>query len=273
MEATSVSIFTTIRHTTMIVSQNLLFLILVGISVAAAAGYLGSFMVLKRMALVGDALSHVALPGLAVGLALGISPMLGAAVALTIAVIGIWYLEKTSRVYPEALVGIFFTASLAIGVLITPEPDLLEALFGDIEKITHLEGVLAIIFSLAIIVVTFLISKKLILGIISDELAKSMRVALDKVNFFYLFLVGSIVALGIKFVGSLLMGALVIIPAASAKNISTGMRSYYLLSIIFGVLSAIFGILIATYTNISTGPVVVLVSVFIFLVTFVFKRK
>lgn len=257
----------------MIISQNLLFLITVGVFVAAAAGYLGSFMVLKRMALVGDALSHVALPGLAVALTFGFSPMLGAAVALTLAVIGIWYLEKTSRVYPEALVGVFFTAALAIGVLITPEPDLLEALFGNIEKMTHVEGFFAIFFSLVIILVTYSIAKKIILGIISDELAKSMDISLENVNFFYLLLVGAIVALGIKFVGSLLMGALVIVPAASAKNISVGMRSYYLLSIFFGILSAVVGILLATYLNFSTGPVVVLTSIFIFLTTYIFKRR
>lgn len=265
--------FTMFHHTIMIISQNLLFLLTVGVFVAAAAGYLGSFMVLKRMALVGDALSHVALPGLAIGLTIGFSPMLGAAIALTLAVIGIWYLEKKSKVYPEALVGVFFTASLAIGVLITPEPDLLEALFGNIEKITHIEGILAVIFSLIIVFVTFFISKKLILGILSDELAKSMGINMEKVNFLYLFLVGSVVALGIKFVGSLLMGALVIVPAASAKNISAGIKSYYLFSIIFGVLSAIAGILIATYLSLPTGPVVVLISILFFLISFIFKKQ
>src|SRR3972149_2293858 len=114
--------------------NNLLLLLAVGIFVGGASAYLGSFMVLKRMSLVGDALSHVALPGMAIAIALGLSPMLGAFVALIIATIGIWYFQETSEVYPEALVGVFFTASLAIGILITPEPDLLEALFGSIEK-------------------------------------------------------------------------------------------------------------------------------------------
>src|SRR3990167_6636840 len=104
----------------------LLLLITTGAFVGAASGYLGSFMVLKRMSLVGDALSHVALPGIAIALALGIDPLLGALVALTLAVIGIWYLGEHSEIYPEALVGVFFTASLAIGILVTPEPELLE---------------------------------------------------------------------------------------------------------------------------------------------------
>lgn len=255
------------------ISGNLLFLILVGIFVGAAAGYLGSFMVIKRMALVGDALTHVALPGIAIAIALHFSPILGAFIALTLAVIGIWYLQTTSEIYPEALVGVFFTASLALGVLITPEPDLLEALFGNIEKITFLEGAFAILISSIIIFVTALISRKLILGVISEELAKSTGILVSRINLIYLLLVGTVVALGVKFVGTLLMGALVIVPAASAKNISSGMKSYYFYSILFGVLSAIIGVLVADFVHIPSGPVVVLSSIVFFVVSYLFKRK
>jgi ABC-type Mn2+/Zn2+ transport system permease subunit len=135
-------------------NTNLLFLVLIAGLVGAASGYLGSFMVLKRMSLVGDALSHVALPGIAIAMMFGISPMLGAFVALTLAVIGIWYLGEKSEVYPEALVGIFFTASLSIGILITPEPDLLEALFGSIDKITVFDGVFVVLGTIAVFVIT-----------------------------------------------------------------------------------------------------------------------
>lgn len=247
---------------------NLLFLILVGGFVAAAAGYIGSFMVLKRMALVGDALSHVALPGMALAIAFGISPIAGALAALTIALIGVWYLEEKTEVHPETLVGVFFTAALALGVLITPEPDLLEALFGNIEKISLLEGYLAILISILVMLTLNFISSRLILGVVSEDLAKSMRISISKVNLLYLLLVGVVVALGVKFVGTLLMGALVIIPAASAKNVSKGINSYYLYSVIFGVLSAIFGVLTAHFLGISTGPAVVLVSIGIFAFTY-----
>jgi len=114
--------------------NNLLFIALVGGFVAAASAYLGSIMILKRMALVGDALTHVALPGMAIAISLSINPTVGAFIALTLAVLGIWYLEKSSDTYPEALVGVFFTASLALGVLLTDEVELLEALFGNIEN-------------------------------------------------------------------------------------------------------------------------------------------
>lgn len=252
--------------------NSLLFLILVGAFVGAAAGYLGSFMVIKRMSLVGDALSHVALPGMALALAFNFSPILGAFVALSLAVVGVWYLEEASDIYPEALVGIFFTASLALGVLITPEVDLLEALFGNIEKVNLIEGAVAMTVSVLVILSTRLISRKLILGVVSEDLAKSTGVSISKINLIYLFLVGVVVALGVKFVGSLLMGALVIVPAASAKNVGRGIASYGFYAILFGTASAVLGVTVADLLRIASGPVVVLVSVVIFVMTHLLRR-
>ena len=264
--------FTSITLKPYMTEPNLFLLLVTGIFIGAASGYLGSFMVLKRMSLVGDALSHVALPGVAIALVFHISPMIGAMAALTFATIGVWYLEQTSSIYPEALVGVFFTASLALGILLTPEPELLESLFGSMEKITLVDGLVAIWVSIAILIMTKMISKQIVLGAISEELAQSVGISGRKINLLYLLLVGIVVALGVKYVGTLLMGALVIIPAVSAKNISKSMNQYYLFSIVFGVLSTLVGAVIAHSYQLSTGPVVVLTSIVIFCITFVVMR-
>lgn len=250
---------------------NLILLIITGALVGAASGYLGSFMVLKRMSLVGDALSHVALPGLAIALTMGINPMWGAFVALMFAVVGVWYLGEKSEVYPEALVGVFFTTSLAVGILITPEADLLEALFGNLEKIGFIDGIITIVAAIIIYFVTQRISKKLLLGVLSEDLAKSTGINTSLVNLIYLLLVGLVVALGVKFVGTLLMGALVIVPAVTAKNIAKSKRDFQYLASFLGVISVIIGILIAKNLGISSGPAIVLVSVGFFLASFVKK--
>ena len=252
--------------------ENLLFLTIVGGFVAAASAYVGSIMVLKRMSLVGDALSHVALPGIAIALSLNISPILGAFTALTLAVLGIWYLEKNSDNYPEALVGIFFTASLAIGVLITDKLDLLEALFGDIEKIGYAEGLVTIIISIIVSFVIYKIINKLIIGVISEELSKAQKININIVNLIYLLAVGVIVSLGIKFVGTLLTGALVIIPAVAAKNISRGLKSYLFASVAIGVSSSIIGIPMASLLSLPVGPIVVITCIVIFIITYLFKK-
>jgi len=254
-------------------NTNIIFLLLVGSLVGAASAYLGSFMVLKRMSLVGDALSHVALPGIAIALTFNVNPMLGALVALLVATIGIWYLSEHSEIYPEALVGVFFTASLSLGLLLTPEPELLEALFGNIDKIGISDGILIFIGALLIFSITYLISNKLLLGVVSEDLAKSQGINTSKVNLIYLLLVGLVVALGVKFLGTLLTGAMVIIPAASAKNIAKGVQNFHFLAIFFGIISSTLGILIAKYFGISSGPAVVLTSVVLFILSYIFKNK
>lgn len=254
-------------------NTNILFLLFVGALVGAASGFLGTFMVLKRMSLVGDALSHVALPGIAIALTFGINPMLGALVALVLATFGVWYLSEHSEVYPEALVGVFFTASLSIGLLLTPEPELLEALFGNIDKIGIQDGILTLVGAVIIFVVTLLISKKLLLGVVSEDLAKSQKINISNINLSYLLLVALVVALGVKFLGTILTGAMVIIPAASAKNLAKSIKGFHFLAIVIGIISSIAGILIAKYFGIASGPAVVLSAVLLFIFSYVFKNK
>src|SRR3989344_5740068 len=122
--------------------QNLIMSLLVGAIVGGASAYLGSVMVLKRLALVWDALSHVALPGIGIALTYGINPFLGAFAALAIGILFIWRIEKQTAIPTEAIVGLVFSVSLAVGILITPEPELLEALFGDISKVRISDGFL-----------------------------------------------------------------------------------------------------------------------------------
>ena len=251
--------------------SNLLILIFTGALVGASSGFLGSFMVLKRMSLVGDALSHVALPGMAIALTMAINPMLGALVALTIAVFGIWYLGEKTEIYPEALVGVFFTASLAIGILVTPEPELLEALFGNIETIELFDSVVTVAASFLIFFVTYRLSDRLLLGVVSEDLAKSGGIKVSKVNLIYLLLVGLVVALGVKFVGTLLTGAMVIVPAAAAKNLAKSIKSFQIVSVLIGVLSAFLGIIIAQTTEIASGPAVVLVAITAFVISYLLK--
>ena len=254
-------------------TTNLIFLLFIGALVGAASAYLGSFMVLKRMSLVGDALSHVALPGIAIALTFGFNPMMGALAALLIATFGIWYLSEHSEVYPEALVGVFFTASLSLGLILTPEPELLEALFGNIDKIVWSDGLMVVVGSALVFVITLIISKSLLLGVVSEDMAKAQKINISKINLIYLTLVALVVALGVKFLGTLLTGAMVIIPAVTAKNLAGSIQNYHLVSVIIGIFSFATGILIAKYFGISSGPAVVLTAVMLFAISYLFKLK
>ena len=254
-------------------TTNPLFLqLLVGTLIGLGAGYLGSFMILKRMSLVGDVISHVALPGIAVALIFEINPFFGAFTALFLAIVGIWFLERRTELPSETLVGIFFALSLALGILITPEPELLEALFGDIAKIGPTDALITFALIAIIFFTMFRIYRELTISIISKQLAQSMGINVSKVSFLFLLLVAAIVAIGLKVTGVFLMGALVIVPAAAAKNVSIGLARFTKLAALFGGISALGGILFANYFNLHPGPIVVLASGVIFLATLLFKK-
>lgn len=245
----------------------------VGVFVGGAAGLLGSFMVLKRMSLVGDALTHVALPGVALGFLFHFNPFFGAFGLLALAVLAIWRIGEATRLPTETIVGIFFALSLAVGILLTPKLELLEALFGDISRTQIYDGIFAVSGSIIVFLAIKKIFKKFMLAVISEDIAKSAGVSVEKINLLFLFLVALVVALGVKVVGTLLMGALVIIPAASAKNFSRTMQSYVFLSIVFGISSAGAGIFLAKFFNLSPGPMVVLAGVVPFLFSLSAVRK
>jgi ABC-type Mn2+/Zn2+ transport system permease subunit len=228
-------------------------------------------MVLEKMALVGDALSHVALPGLALGILLNFNPFLGAFAFLFVSAVVIWHLGRVTKLSFETIVGAMFTLALAIGILIIPEPELLEALFGDITKVTIIETGVAVLVSAVAMLLANRIYKRLVLSMISEELAVSKGIPVSKINLLYLLLVSLVVAVGIKIVGTLLVGFLVIVPAAAAKNLSSDLFKYAVLSAVFGAVSAFAGILSSSFLNLPTGPLVVISGVTIFVVSVLAK--
>src|SRR5207247_3960763 len=122
----------------------------------------------------------------------------------------------------------------------------------------------AVVSSIRVVVVSRLVARRVVLTILSDELARSTRINVPLVNFVYLLLVTIVVAVGIKIVGTVLVGALVIVPAAAVKNVSRSLSSYALLSGLTGIASAGSGILLADYLHLPAGPLVVTVGTAIF---------
>jgi zinc transport system permease protein len=157
-------------------------------------------------------------------------------------------LGRVTKLSFEAIVGAIFTLALAIGILIIPKPDLLEALFGDISKVTLLDTVTAVSLSVLAVFLTKIIYKKLVLGMISEDLAISKGINIARVNLLYLSLVSLVVAIGIKIVGTLLVGFLVIVPAAAARNISSGLFRYSIMSTAFGAISSFSGVTVFIVT-------------------------
>ncbi len=141
----------------------LIFSLITRIFVGFSAGYLGSIMVLEKMALVGDALSHVALPGLALGILFNFNPFLGGFAFLFLSSVAIWHIGRVTKLSFETIVGAVFTLALAVGILMIRDLDALEAaLFGDITTVSLLDTILGVTISLIAIFLTKVIYNKIV---------------------------------------------------------------------------------------------------------------
>lgn len=246
---------------------------LVGLVLALSASLLGNFVILRRVSLTADALSHIALPGLALGIVLHFNPFLGAAGILLLAAGLIVLIEKRSGLGAETIIAILFTAGLAIGFMIIPEESILEAFFGDLTRVSLTDAWLVSLIGLLIILAIVWQFKNLSRVTFSSDLAKSEGVDVTRTNFIFLVLLAATVAIGIRYIGTLLMGALIILPAATACNLSRSLRQMILLSLFFGLLSMAIGFLVSLQFNILPGPAVILSGTAIFLVTLLFKKR
>ncbi|HEX5037843.1 MAG TPA: metal ABC transporter permease [bacterium] len=244
----------------------------VSIAVGAVGGYLGSLMISKRMALAGDALGHVALPGLGLGLAFHFDPSLGAFLFVLLGILLVWQLGGKTSLGMETLIGIAFVTSLAIGFLIVPEPELLESLIGDVSKVSPPAAVFSILISLGVFLLVRSIYPGMMLLNISEDLAHVQGITGRKYNLLYLLAIAAVVSLGVKVTGTLLVGALMIIPAAASRNVSRNLRQYAYGSLFIGASSCAIGLSVHRQTGFPAGPSMILVNAFLFGLSLLLKK-
>jgi len=246
--------------------------LIIGASIGAAAGYIGSLMVTKRMALTAGSLGHLTIPGVALALVYGFDVSLGALLFLAIGIALIWLFEQRTKLPLEALTGVVFASSLAVAFLFLPEEKTTKALIGDISQISFAAVIITIVLSLTIFLITKKIFSKMILISISEDLAQVEGINIKKYNFIYLACIALTVALGVRIVGGLLTAALVAIPACTSRNLSRNLFQYSYGGMIVGSLSCILGIIGFKLMGISAGPLIIITSTLFFLISLIFKR-
>ena len=249
-----------------------LFAVILGLSTAFVAGLVGSFALMKRMTLAGDVLSHLALPGLALAFMWRIQPLVGAAATLAIGVIVIHQLQRRGGLATESAIGVVFVAALAIGTLLTPSEDLMDALFGGFGEVT-VGGMLLGLTGCTVVAATmYVLRHPLVLGIFSPDLARSVKIDVDGVNFLYLCAFALTTLLGLQFLGALLVGAMIIVPPAVARRLVTTLGPFLWLSSLAGVLSVALGFLVAWRWHLALGPTIVGAASLLFVLTLLFSR-
>lgn len=253
--------------------ESILPVLTVSAFIAAAGGLLGSFALLRRMALVGDALSHVALPGIALGILFNFSLFIGALIFLLLGIFMIWLVEYKTNLPVDTLVGIFFSLALAGGAIILPEEEIEHALFGNIMAIKGLDLWLALVISLICLGILAAFWRKFTLTMISRDLSSSAGFKSNYFEFLFLLVFALVVAVGIKFAGALLMGPLIIIPAAVSRNLATSMKSYMLLASLTGIIGALVAVYVSFTYGLETGPIFVFISGIAFFISVFVARK
>jgi zinc transport system permease protein len=241
-----------------------LFAVILGLVSALVAGLVGSFALMKRMTLAGDVISHLALPGLGLAFLWHFPPLAGAAATLAIGIVLIDQLQRRSGLIIESAIGVVFVAALAIGTLVTPTEDLIDALFGGFGEITGSGFVLGLAGCATVATTIYLLRHELILGIFSPDLARSLRINLDRVNFLYLCSFGLTVLLGLHFLGALLVGAMIIVPPAVARRLAGTLDQFLVLSSLTSMVSVGLGFAISLRWHLSLGPTIVAVASTIF---------
>jgi ABC-type Mn2+/Zn2+ transport system permease subunit len=249
---------------------------------ALAAGLVGSFALMKRMSLAGDVVSHIALPGLGIALIFRINPLIGGAAALLLGTLMIWRLEKKETLTTDVAIGVIFTAALAIGTLVTPSEDLIEALFGGFQSLTLAWFLLGVVSVLFIVLFIFIFRHQLILTLFSPELAAATGINISRLNLYFLLVFSLTVLLGLRFLGALLVGALIIIPAAIGRQLSHRFTSFLFISSLASVLSATIGFSLSRFyphlsfgritLNLALGPAIIAVATILFLFSLL-RRK
>jgi len=248
-------------------TSQLMLSLISGVFIAGSAAYLGTLMLSRRMAVVAGPLGHLALPGAALALIYGFSISLGAFPFVVLGILLIWLLEIRTKLQMEALTAIVFATGVAAAFLFLPIGKAEAALIGDISSVGIRETIASVILGALVVIAVNHSYSRIVLISIHEDLAKTEGVNVKLYNLVYLLAIAIIVALGVDLVGGLMTAALVAIPAAAARNVSRTLVQYGLASTAFGIISAIVGILSSTFTRLPAGPLVILTSAVIFLIT------
>jgi len=249
--------------------------VLLALLFGLAAGLVGSFALMRRMLLAGDVISHLALPGLGVAFLFKVNPLLGGAATLFLGTLLIWKLQKKTGLATEAMTGVVFAAALALGAVVTPKEDLVDALFGGFPTLS-LAGFLFGTVAVAVVIVFIVRYKdRLALGLFSTDLAAVTGINVNRLNLYFLLVFSLTVLIGLQFMGTLLASALIIMPAAVGRQLTNKFSHFLMVSAAVSMFSVATGFLLNTVVVKSTtvSPIIVIVSALLFALSLVIGRK
>ena len=250
-------------------------MLLLALLFALAAGIVGCFALMKRMLLASDVISHLALPGLGIAFLLKANPLAGGAASLFLGTLLVWHLQKRTGLATDAAIGAVFAAALAIGAAFTPHEDLVEALFGDFQPLPFVGFLFGLAGVVLVIGGILWFKDQFTLMLFSPELGAATGLNVARLDLCFLLIFSLTVLIGLRFMGALLSSALIILPAATARQVTDSLSIFILVAMIASALAVVVGFLLsATVFHTSTvGPVIVVVSALLFGLSLLGRRR
>lgn len=251
---------------------------LAGIMIALLASFSGAFVVLRRYALLTETLAHSALVGVAVGIITGGNPVWMAVVAALVSAWIIEYLRSFFHLYSDAVLAIFLSGSLALAVIIVAlagafNSSLFSYLFGSILAVSTEEVWTILAVGVPALLLLAYFYKELFFIAFDEEVAKTAGIPVTALNFMLVSIVAVIIALSIRIVGTLLIGALMVIPTVAALRYRLGFSPTVGLSVLFALCSVATGMMLSYAFSLPSGATIVMCVLLIFIVSLVINRR
>lgn len=245
-----------------------------GLIIAILAAISGSFIVLRRYSLLSETLAHVSLVGVSVGLLIGSNPLWMAILASLIASWMIEYLRSVHHLYSDSILAIFLSGSLALAIIIVSlagsfNASLFSYLFGSILSVTNEDLIIMGIAGTAGMALLLLFFKELYFIAFDEEVARASGIRVALLNFMLVSVIAVIIALSIRVVGTLLIGALMVIPPVAAIRFGLGFFKTMLLSIAIALISVLIGLGASFFFSLPSGAAIVLCLLVFFIVALV----
>ena len=241
-------------------------------------GLMSTMIVTGRMSFFSDALGHSAFTGIAIGCICGLAPV-PVAVAFAVAFALLFsFVRSRSNQAADTLIGVFSSTAVALGIFVATLgggsfTKYNKYLIGDVLSVTPAEiGVLLVVL-LAVAVFWWININRLTLAAVHPQLASSRGIRVDLMQTMFTVAIAVVVTLAINWVGLLMLNSLLVLPAASARNVSRNLRQYHLFSILFALGASIAGLILSYHLGASAGAAISLTLALIFAVTFAFRKK
>src|SRR3989344_471439 len=244
-----------------------------GVSTGFALSIIGVFVVLRRSAFFGDAVAHFAFLGIALGFLISMNPIATAVGVSLLLAIGIGYIQRRVSIQSlDTIIGIFFSGAAALGIFTIGllegyRVDLFQFLFGDIISVSWTDAFFSVLIAFAVFIIFMITWKPLFRITFNKEVAAVAGGRGEYYEYIFLAMLALVTAVSIKIIGIILVPALLVIPAAAAKNVSQSFKQMIVFSIIFGVLSVLIGLIGSFYFNTASGATIVLTAILFFFIT------